>query len=218
MPLSVLILLPVIALLVSCGGNPPASKGAEPSTKSSNAPSQQAAASDEPAADVPDIAALNSQSRQNFEEMLVLLEGAGQAGKPFPAHVMFIENEIMNGQVPTNPFTQTPMKPEPSFVGSDPGDYSYSAIVMPDGTQAGFVFLGYGDTGADGPSEEDTDTFFEARNWVEYNGASTDPRLPNDVPARTIAARLVIKEGIGKTPPADYEAPPQESLVDRQLD
>lgn len=210
-------LLPIAVaslLLWGCGGQP---------SDSASKDSPKAATTEEPAGtpepetsaiSPDDVAAKNAEALTGFEAIINKLTASQAAGQPYPLGSIFLESDVMEGKMPENPFMGRAMRADHSFLGLEAaGDYAYTQISMPDGTQAGYVMLGYGDTGADGPSEAVTDTFFEARNWVGFNQASTDPRLPNDVPAAAIFAKFVLKDGVGQTPPSDFEEPPQESLV-----
>lgn len=205
LPIVLLVAL-LVPLLAACGGG-------ETQKTTQRAGSADRAQPEEPAKPQVDAAEANAQIVAQCQQIVQALAEARGRGAAWPTHTMALENETLNGQVPPNPWTGSPMTADHSFLGLAPGQYSYTQILLPNGQQAGYVLLGYGDTTEDGPDEEATDVFFKARNWVGWNKATSDPRLPNDVPEKCVFAHLEIGAGIGEVPPPDYEWPPQESLV-----
>ncbi|HYE78771.1 MAG TPA: hypothetical protein VEI97_12370 [bacterium] len=193
----------------------PQAKGPEPATKTASDP-------EEPPAGVPDDPAeRNAAALANFQAIVAFVDQYQVENQEYPQSLDLhwqpgpSGEPTLDGKAYTNPFTDKPLREDHSFLGLDQGSFTYSAITLPDGSQSGYVFLGYGDNGGEPPSDELTETFFKARNFVEWNKGGTSPRLDNDIPEHTIFA--VFKRGEkGEDPPADWEAPPQESLVSQQ--
>ncbi|MEO7993309.1 MAG: hypothetical protein ABI743_02835 [bacterium] len=160
-----------------------------------------------------DQAALNAKAVENFAAIEQAIIGHKEVAKTYPQMILELRDTTLEGKNFTNPFNNLPLEEDHSFLGTEAGFFSFSPITMADGKNVGFIVLGYGDTGDVGADQTVEDTFFKARNWIGYNNAATNPRLPNDVPDKAVFAAFHLDDGVGKDPPADYEAPVRESLT-----